>query len=442
MPSLTLIETSQVVFGRKWAQLHGKLTLQAMILEEPQIIEQVHKIVMKVASNTTNKDAALCECISDYDYIDLKPNELRVTEEELQKSHKNMEPGLLKALRQAIDNVRSYQEKIKIRSIPDWTINGVRLGARNRPLERVGVCIPGASAPLVSTVIMTVVPAQVAGVKEIAAISAPRPDCNNSVHPKILGICWELGVNEVYRCSGAHGVAALAFGTETIPKVDKIVGPSNRWGQLAKKEVYGIVDIDSYAGPSEVLIIADHSARPEWVAADLLSQAEHAPGSAVLLTDSKDLAQAVVEQVDIQMAHLDRAEETRKCVERFCLAVVTQDLAEAIRLANDFAAEHLQIQCRDSRQIAERIINAGAIFIGHYTPVATGDYYAGPSHTLPTGGSARFFGALNVNDFIKQTSIISYDEKALKQAAGAIKTIADAEGLDAHAKSATIRTNE
>ena len=268
------------------------------------------------------------------------------------------------------------------------------------------------------------------------------PSYEGSIHPTILGLCYELDVKEVYRVSGAQAVAALALGTENIKKVDKIVGPSNWWGQLAKKEVYGLVDIDSFAGPSEVLIIADSTARADWVAADMLSQAEHSPGSAVLVCDDEKFAEEVAGQVEKQLGELDRGGQTRKCVEEFCLAVVVKDMAEAVELANEFAAEHLQIQCADSDKVAEQIVNAGAIFIGQYSPVATGDYFAGPSHTLPTGRSARFFSGLNVNDFLKQSSIISYSEQGLRDAADSITKIARAEGLDGHSRSVEIRVSQ
>jgi len=437
MSKLKIIATKNADFADVWRSLKRQLSLEGALVDDKQRLEQVRGIVEKVR---LGGDAAVAELTAAYDKVELAPSEFRIPDEQLKQAHDRLDNGLLEALRQSIANVRDYQSKIMAKMPADWTTGGVRLGLRYRPVRRVGVCVPGASAPLVSTVIMTVVPAQVAGVKEIAIISSPN--CNGSIDPAILALCYELKVTDVYRVSGAQAVAALAFGTKHIKKVDKIVGPGNWWGQLAKKEVYGLVDIDSFAGPSEVLIIADRTADAKWVAADMLSQAEHAPGSAVLVTDSQKLAEAVAAQVDEQLAKLDRAGETAKCIEEFCLAVVAADIDEMVDLANDFAAEHLQVQCRDSDAVADRIVNAGAIFIGHYTPVAAGDYYAGPSHTLPTGGSARFFSALNVNDFLKQSSIISYDEQGLKDAADGIMTIAKAEGLDAHGKSVRIRVKK
>jgi histidinol dehydrogenase len=436
MASLRIFRTAEADFTSQWQGLRDKLSLAGELLDNRQRLEQVRAILDQVR---TGGDKAIAELTAKFDNVTLTPDQFRITLEALKKSHDQMDPDLLAALRQSIANVRAYQQAIKIKPPADWTENGATLGLRYHPIKRVGVCVPGASAPLVSTVIMTVVPAQVAGVENIAVISAPS--CNETIHPTILATCYELGVTEVYRVSGAQAVAALAFGTETIPKVDKIVGPSSWWGQLAKKELYGLIDIDSFAGPSEVLILADETARPDWVAADMLSQAEHDPGSAVLLTPSETLAKAVAEEVETQLEQLSRTEGTRRCIDRFSAVIVTKDMDEAVALANDFAAEHLQVLCDDSDGIAERIKNAGAIFIGHYTPVAVGDYHAGPSHVLPTGGSARFFGVLCVNDFLKQSSIISYNADALKQASTAIEKIANAEGLDAHTRSVTIRTD-
>jgi len=434
MSSLNVIKTTEVNFDRCWRQLRQKLSLESELVGNQKRLEQVRQIIAQVRQHG---DKALAELTAAYDNVQLEPEEFRVSRQAMHQAHRQMDPELLKALRRSIANVRDYQQAVKISAQPDWTTNGMRLGLRYRPLQRVGVCVPGASAPLVSTVIMTVVPAQVAGVEEIVVISSPS--YHNSIHPAILGLCYELNVNEVYRVSGAQAVAALAFGTRQIAKVDKIVGPSNWWGQLAKKEVFGLVDIDSFAGPSDVLIIADDSADPQWLAADMLSQAEHAPGSAVLVTDSENLALETAQQLELQLNQLSRAEQTRQCVRQDSLAVVAQSMDQVIALANEFAPEHLQVQTKNSDAVAEQIVNAGAIFIGYLSPVATGDYYAGPSHTLPVGGSSRFFSALSVNDFLKQSSIISLNQQALNQAAADIDTIALTEGLDAHARSVQIR---
>jgi len=434
MTVLKAIHTKDAEFSRQWRDFRARLSLEAALLDDQARLDQVRQIVRLVKEQG---DAAVAQLTARYDKVELKPADFKIPPSVLEQAHRQMDPELLWALRLAIQNVKDYQRKIKISPPPDWTVEGVKLGVRYSPLRRVGICVPGASAPLVSTVIMTAVPAQVAGVKEIAVVSAPS--FQGGIQLAILGLCRELGITEVYRVSGAQAVAALALGTRTIPRVDKIVGPGNWWVQLAKKEVFGLVDIDSFAGPSEVLILADDSASPAWVAADMLSQAEHAPGSALLITDSRELASAVGREVQSQLTGLSRLQQTSSCVEEYCLAVVTADMDEAITLANDFAAEHLQLQCRDSEMVAKRITNAGAIFLGQFSPVATGDYFAGPSHTLPTGSSARFFSPLCVNDFVKHSSIISYDKSALEKAAKAITAIARAEGLAAHARSVEIR---
>ena len=443
MGCLDVVATTDRTFAERWAKLRGRLSLEAELLDNRQRAEQVRRIIDQVRQG---RDEAVARLTAEYDGVTLKPSDFRIPADSLAEAHGIIDAKLLDALRRSIENVRSYQQQIKMgqQSLKRWNgTDGVRFGELVRPLRRVGVCVPGASAPLVSTVVMTVVPAQVAGVGQIAVISAPG--FNGSIHPAILATCHELGINEVYRVSGAQGVAALAFGTEAIAKVDKIVGPGNWWVQLAKKQVYGLVDIDSFAGPSEVLIVADASAKAGWVAAEMLSQAEHAPGSAVLATDSAELAANVADELEGQLNRLDRAKQTRQCIEDYCLAIVTKDMDEAIELANEFAPEHLQVQCADSESVAQKILqrggNAGAVFVGGYTPVAVGDYFAGPSHTLPTGGSARFFSPLSVNDFFKRSSIVSYTRQALMDAAKPIITIAEAEGLDAHAKSVSIRTD-
>ncbi|MCH9021657.1 MAG: histidinol dehydrogenase [Planctomycetes bacterium] len=436
MASLKVIATTDGDFNAQWAALREKLSLTAVLSGDSDRLKQVRQIIEQVRRD---KDNAVAQLTLEYDQVELTAAEFRLSKSAMKEAHQQMDPKLLEALRESIDNVRRYQEAIRISPPKDLVNNGVRLALRYRPIERIGVCVPGASAPLISTVIMTVVPAQTAGVKEIAIISAPRKQCNNSIHPSILGVCYELGVDEVYRISGAQGVAALGLGTQTIPKVDKIVGPGNAWVQLAKKELYGFVSIDQIAGPSEVLILADETAQANWVAADMLSQTEHDPGSALLLTDSKTLAQTVAKEIDQQLGTLDRGERTKKWIAETSAAIITRDMNEAVSLANDFAPEHLQIICNHSEQVAETIKHAGAIFVGPYTPVATGDYLAGPSHTLPTGGTAKSFSGLTVNDFLKTSSLIQYEQESLKQASSSITKLANAEGLDAHSRSIKIR---
>ena len=382
-------------------------------------------------------DEAVAAYTGKFDRVSLRPDEFRISGDELARAHASMDAKLLATPREAIENVRAYQAKILLghnSSFSDGT------GIRYTPIRRAGVCVPGASAPLPSTVIMTVVPAQVAGVKEIAVVSPPR--CEGSIHPVILAVCHELGVGEVYRIGGVQAVGALAYGTQSVRKVDIIVGPGNSWVQAAKKHVAGdYVAIDSIAGPSEVFIVASDEADPAWVAADMLSQAEHAAdSSAIVATDSEPLARAILQQLASQLAELPRADDARASLKRFSRVIVVADMDAAVELADEFASEHLEIQCGSrSRQIADRINNAGAIFIGPHTPVAVGDYWAGPSHTLPTGTRARFSSALTSNHFLKSISLIEYRAEKLAACADDIIRLAQVEGLDAHARSVAIR---
>ena len=424
-----LISSSQPDFKEKLSKLRFAIVHATRF----KIYSEEHKDLQNIIQGVfERKDEAVAEYTEKFDGIKPTPEQFRISTEDLQKAHKEIDKGILASLRQAIENVRKYQEEIFIGD------KNIHPGIKYTSIKRVGICVPGASAPLPSTVIMTAVPAQVAGVEEIAIVSPPR--YKGSIHPVILAVCYELGIDEVYRIGGAQAVAALAFGTPSIDKVYKIVGPGNQWVQMAKKEVFGYVDIDSVAGPSEVLIIANEQANPAWVAADMLSQAEHLPGSAIVFTNSQELAKEVLEELKKQVKELNHSEYTRQCLLKYGAIVVFSDIESLIRQANDFASEHLEVQCGDkSREIADKIENAGAIFIGDYSPVAVGDYWAGPSHTLPTGATAKFFSALSANDFIKSTSIIEYDKEKLFGCAEDIIRLAEAEGLDAHAKSIWLR---
>jgi len=394
--------------------------------------------VLDILSNVADHgDKAVAEYTEKFDGVKLTPRQFRVSRDELENANREINQDILASVRQAIENVRSYQKDILIDQ------ENLPRGIRYTPIKRVGICVPGASAPLPSTVIMTAVPAQVAGVKEIVVVSPPRHE--GSIHPLILAVCCELGIDEVYRIGGAQAVAALATGTGTIGKVDKIVGPGNKWVQAAKKNVAGdYVGIDSIAGPSEVLIIASEQANPAWIAADMLSQAEHATdSSAIVLTDSEPFAKLILAELQKQVAELPRAKAARESLKKLSAVIVLDDMAGAIEMADDFASEHLEVQCgQDSREIAEKINNAGAIFIGPYTPVAVGDYWAGPSHTLPTGMRAKFASALTSNDFLKSISIIEYDQEMLTASADDIVRLAEIEGLDAHANSVRIRQRD
>lgn len=423
---------SDADFDKKMRKLRSKMAAAARSAgygsEENQ---QVIDILRAVADHG---DKAVAEYTKKFDGVKLAPGQFRIGKEQLEQAHADIDRDLLASLCQAIDNVRAYQQDILINK------RDVPRGIRYTPIRRVGVCVPGASAPLPSTAIMTAVPAQVAGVEEIAVVSPPSH--GGSIHPVILAVCCELGIEEVYRIGGAQAVAALAAGTETIAKVDKIVGPGNKWVQSAKKNVSGdYVGIDSIAGPSEVLIIANSQANPAWLAADMLSQAEHAAdSSAIVLTDSQQLAQEVLTELKKQVAELPRGRAALQSLKKFSAVVVVENIASAIEMADDFAPEHLEVQCGpESREIADKINNAGAIFVGSYTPVAVGDYWAGPSHTLPTGMRVKFASALTSNDFLKSISIVEYDADMLASSTDDIVRLAEVEGLDAHARSVIIR---
>ncbi|MHC4516987.1 MAG: histidinol dehydrogenase [Planctomycetota bacterium] len=433
-----LILSTQPDFEAALAALRSDMLLAARCSgydseQNRTVTEVLHQI-------GTQGDEAVARYTEKFDRVNLTPDQFRIGLDVLSQAHEAMDAALMSTLRQAVENVRSYQSKIFLghhSAFSDGT------GIRFTPVRRVGVCVPGASAPLPSTVIMTVVPAQVAGVKEIAVVSPPRH--KGSIHPVILAVCHELGVSEVYRIGGVQAVGALACGTKSIPKVDMIVGPGNSWVQAAKKNVAGdYVGIDSIAGPSEVFIIAGSEANPAWVAADMLSQAEHAAdSSAVVATDSEPLARAVLAQLAQQLAALSRADDARQSLRRFSRVIVVENLDAAVALANEFASEHLEIQCgARSREIADRIENAGAIFIGPHTPVAVGDYWAGPSHTLPTGTRAKFSSAVTSNDFLKSISLIEYSAEQLAAGADHIIRLAQVEGLDAHAQSIQIRRQD
>jgi histidinol dehydrogenase len=409
----------------------------------PRHVENRRKVEAILSDVVESGDEAIIKYTEKFDGVKLTPERFRVDQNDLKRAHEQIAPELLSSIRKSIKKVKKHQKEIFIGSDKKCS-GGIEI--KYTPIKRVGICVPGASTPLPSTVIMTAVPAMVAGVEEIVVVSPPR--YNGDIHPVTLAVCYELSIDknyqncqiEVYRIGGAQAVAALNFETKTIKRVDKIVGPGNQWVQTAKQLVFGDVAIDSIAGPSEVLVIANDSANPAWVAADMLSQAEHAPGCAYLFTVSRKIAEEVLKELKKQVGQLKRKEETIACLKKSSGVVVFEDTYDLIWRANEFAAEHLQIQCGDeSREIADQIENAGAIFIGDYSPVAVGDYWAGPSHTLPTGISAKFFSALSANDFIKSTSIIEYDRKKLAESADDIIRLAEAEGLDAHARSIKIR---
>jgi len=370
----------------------------------------------------------------------LTRHSLKVTSEELTAAHAAASPDYLATLRRIIENIRSFQESILNLDVSlSRKVDGGRIELQQRylPLKRVGICVPGGAAAYPSTLLMTAVPAQVAGVKEIAVVAPPTPF--GSYNTDLLAACHELNITEVYRLGGAQGVAALAFGVEGLPRVDKIVGPGNLFVALAKKRVYGEVDIDSIAGPSEVVVLADETARPEFVASDLISQAEHSPGSGVLITWHPPLIEQVHRALETQLSQLERGDLARTSLENLGALILARSPEEAARLSDLLAPEHLHISTANPKELLGLVQNAGSIFLGHYTPVAVGDYIAGPSHVLPTGGTARFANGLCANDFLKRSSLISYDQGALQTQADDICLLANREGLTAHAASVTIR---
>ncbi len=386
-------------------------------------------------------DAALIEYTRRFDGVELTRDELRVGAASIKEFAADVDANVLVALREAITRIRRFHEHERRTSFEMPTdVAGVRLGQRVRPLASAGLYVPGGTASYPSSVVMNVVPAQIAGVARLVVVTPPRTLQQN---PAVAAALIELGVREVYQVGGAQAIAALAFGTETIAPVVKITGPGNKYVAAAKKLVFGLVGIDSIAGPSEVVIVADETATPAFVAADLLAQAEHdTEASAILVTTSEDLARAVQGEVARQMETLPRREIIARSLEAYGAIIVVADMDEACRLVDALAPEHLEIIAVDEERIAERITHAGAIFLGAHTPEAVGDYFAGPNHVLPTGGAARFSSALGVNDFLRHTSILRYTASELRRTAGMIACLAHAEGLDAHARSALIRLED
>jgi len=394
-------------------------------LDVPATVRQI------IADVRSRGDAAIVELEAKFDKATLTSATLRVSPDDIRRAYAQAEPAFLALVRRVAANIRQYQQSILHRDPPPLVRGGRTLGVRYTSVDRVGVYVPGGRALYPSTVLMTVVPAQVAGVGQIAIASPPTTA--GDINPMVLALAGELGIDEVYRMGGAVAIGAFAYGTSSVPRVDKIVGPGNAFVAEAKRQVLGTVGIDSIAGPSEVLIIADGSAPAAYVAADMLAQAEHDPGSAVLVTTSAELAKAVQEELAKQLAELSRADAIRAALEQYSAIIVVKDLTAACELANDFATEHLQIVTADNDKALSMVRHAGAIFLGPHTPVPLGDYYAGPSHVLPTGSTARFFSALSCNDFLKASSVLSYDAASLTADAADVIDFATREGLTAHA---------
>ena len=369
------------------------------------------------------------------------PENLELSREELEKAAAECDPEFLASLKRAADNIRAFHQRQKQQSRIDPMPNGIITGQRVRGLHRVGVYVPGGTAGYPSSVLMNVIPAQVAEVGEIVMATPPgrtgRPDTN------ILAAALVAGVDRVFLMGGAQAVAALALGTESVPKVDKIVGPGNIFVATAKKQLYGVVDIDMIAGPSEILIVADETADPKYLAADLMSQAEHDKmASAILITPSMEIAQGTVKELYRQMETLSRKEIIEESLDRFGGVIVCENLDEAVEFANELAPEHLEVCCQNPFDYLGRLDNAGSVFLGNYSPEPLGDYYAGANHVLPTGGTARFFSPLSVDDFIKKSSFIYYPKEELQRAAGDIIRLAETEELTAHANSIRVRVEE
>ena len=416
-----------------------KNILADMLKRDPNNYGSYTETVQGIVDEVKEKgDEALFAFTKKFDGADVDASNIRVTEEEIKEAMSQVDPGLLEVMKTSMENIRRYHEKQKRNSWFDAQPDGTILGQKITALESAGVYVPGGKAAYPSSVLMNIIPAEVAGVKRIVMVTPPGKD--GKVNPVTLTAAHLAGATEVYKVGGAQAIAALAFGTESIPRVNKIVGPGNIFVALAKKAVYGHVSIDSIAGPSEILVIADDSANPRYVAADLLSQAEHDElASAFRVTTSMDLAKKVSEEVDGFLKVLSRSEIIGKSLDNYGYILVVDSMEKAVETANSIAPEHLEIVTRNPFEVMTKIQNAGAIFIGEYSSEPLGDYYAGPNHILPTNGTARFFSPLGVDDFIKKSSIIYYSREALEKAHKDIEAFAESEHLTAHANSIKVR---
>lgn len=423
----------------KLEQEARKNLLEDLLKRSPNQYYEYEKSVSQILDKVREEgDQALFSYTMQFDHAKIDKSTIRVTDEEIEEAYRLADPSLIQVIKKALGNIRSYHEKQMQRSWFDAQPDGTILGQKVTALQRVGVYVPGGKATYPSSVLMNIVPARVAGVEEIIMVTPPGKD--GKVTPNTLVAAKEAGADVIYKVGGAQAIGALAYGTETIPKVDKIVGPGNIYVALAKKAVYGHVSIDAIAGPSEILVIADETANPRYVAADLLSQAEHDElASAILVTTSMELAEKVSEEIDGFLKELSRAEIIRKSLDNYGYILVADTMEEAIETANEIASEHLEIQTKDPYDVMTKIRNAGAIFIGEYSSEPLGDYFAGPNHVLPTNGTAKFFSPLSVDDFIKKSSIIAYSRDALEKIHTEIETFAKAEYLTAHANSIHVR---
>ena len=413
--------------------------LENLLKRSPNSYGKFEAAVGEILSNVrANKDAALFKYTKDFDKADINASNIVVTKEEIEEAYTKVDPKLVNVIRKALKNIKEYHEKQKQYSWFDSKPDGTILGQKVTALSKVGVYVPGGKAAYPSSVLMNVIPAKVAGVEQI--IMCTPPDHEGKVYPTTLVAANEAGVDVIYKAGGAQAIAAMAYGTESVPKVDKICGPGNIYVALAKKAVFGYVSIDSVAGPSEILVIADETANPRYVAADLLSQAEHDEmASAILITTSNELAQKVSDEIDGFLKELSRSEIISKSLDNYGYILLVDNIDDAVDAANEIASEHLEIVTKDPFNTMTKIKNAGAIFLGEYSSEPLGDYFAGPNHVLPTNGTAKFFSALSVDDFIKKSSIISYSRNALEKIHNDIETFATAEHLTAHANSIKVR---
>lgn len=416
--------------------------LEDLLKRSPNHYGQYEQGVQEILEQVRlRRDEAVFAYTKQFDHADIDASNLQVTKEEIEEAYTLVDDSLIAIIRKALQNIRTYHEKQRQYSWFDSKPNGTMLGQKVTALEKVGVYVPGGKAAYPSSVLMNILPAKVAGVEQIVMVTPPGKD--GKVTPTTLVAANEAGADVIYKVGGAQAIAALAYGTESIPKVDKIVGPGNIYVALAKKAVYGHVSIDAIAGPSEILVIADETANPRYVAADLLSQAEHDElASAILVTTSETLAKQVSEEVEQFLTELSRSEIIQKSLDNYGYILVADTMEDVIDIANDIASEHLEIQTKNPYDVMTKIRNAGAIFIGEYSSEPLGDYFAGPNHVLPTNGTAKFFSPLSVDDFIKKSSIIAYSREALQEIHCDIEAFAQAEHLTAHANSIKVRFEE
>lgn len=419
-----------------------KNLLEDLLQRSPSSYGQYEQAVAEILNNVKiEKDKALFAYTEQFDHAHIDASNVRVTMEEIQAAYEEVGEELLRVIRGSLESIKSYHEKQRQFSWFDSKPDGTILGQKVTALQRVGVYVPGGKAAYPSSVLMNIVPARVAGVDEIIMVTPPGAD--GRVNANTLVAACEAGATAIYKVGGAQAIGALAYGTESIPKVDKIVGPGNIYVALAKKAVYGHVSIDAIAGPSEIMVVADETANPRHVAADLLSQAEHDEmASAILVTTSEKLAREVSDQIDGFLKELSRADIIQKSLDNYGYILIADTMDEVIDTANEIASEHLEIMTKNPYDTMTRIRNAGAIFIGEYASEPLGDYYAGPNHVLPTNGTAKFFSPLSVDDFIKKSSIIGYSREALERVHKDIEAFAEAEHLTAHANSIKVRFEE